>query len=138
LLDGRLEISNNRAEREIKPFVLGRKNWLFSNTAKGATASAIAYSIIETAKANSLNPFYYLTFLFERLPNIDTNNIEQLDALLPWSTSLPNECKCPQKKGYHSLHLYLGGGYLTLTEITKAYLCPAGKTTVFTFHLVQR
>mgnify|MGYP000932156707 FL=1 len=98
MLDGRLEISNNRAEREIKPFVLGRKNWLFSNTAKGATASTIAFSIIETAKANSLNPFYYLTFLFERLPNIDTNNIEQLDALLPWSTSLPNECKCPQKQ----------------------------------------
>ena len=75
LLDGRLEISNNRAEREIKPFVLGRKNWLFSNTAKGATASAIAYSIIETAKANSLNPFYYLTFLFERLIPIILNNL---------------------------------------------------------------
>ncbi len=98
LLDGRLEISNNRAERAIKPFVIGRKNWLFSNTPKGAKASAIIYSIIETAKANDLNPFYYLTYLFEQLPNIDTNNLELLDTYLPWSASLPDSCRKPQIK----------------------------------------
>lgn len=93
LLDGRLEISNNRAERAIKPFVIGRKNFLFSNTPKGATASAIIYSIVETAKANQLSPFHYLTFLFEKLPNIDLDNLTQLDALLPWSDTLPEFCK---------------------------------------------
>jgi len=95
LLDGRLEISNNRAERAIKPFVIGRKNFLFSKSTKGATASAITYSIIETAKANSLNPFFYLNYLFEKLPNIDLKNMEQLDELLPWTQSIPKECKIP-------------------------------------------
>lgn len=56
LTDGRLELDNNRGERSIKPFVIGRKNWLFSNTAKGAKASATIYSIIESAKENGLNP----------------------------------------------------------------------------------
>jgi hypothetical protein len=76
MLDGRCETSNNRAERAIKPFVIGRKNFLFSKSPKGAKASAIVYSIIETAKANNLNPFYYLTYLFEKLPNIDLDNLE--------------------------------------------------------------
>ncbi|SHI06177.1 transposase domain-containing protein, partial [Sporanaerobacter acetigenes] len=90
--------SNNRAERAIKPFVIGRKNFLFSKSPKGAQASAVVYSIIETAKANNLNPFYYLTYLFEKLPNIDLDNLEELDNLLPWSDSIPQECKVPNKK----------------------------------------
>jgi transposase len=98
LLDGRLEISNNRAERAIKPFVIGRKNFLFSKSVKGATASAITYSIIETAKANDLVPFFYLKYLFEKLPNIDLQNIDELDELLPWSQSIPEECRIPHKK----------------------------------------
>jgi transposase len=70
LEDGRIELSNNRAERSIKPFVIGRKNWLFCNTPRGARASAITYSIIETAKENGLNPYDYLTRCFEALPNM--------------------------------------------------------------------
>jgi len=70
LLDGRLEVDNNRAERAIKPFVIGRKNWLFSNRPCGAKASAMIYSIVETAKENGINPYIYLTFLLEQLPNI--------------------------------------------------------------------
>jgi len=97
LLDGRLEIHNNRAERCMKPFVIGRKNWLFSNSQKGATASAVIYSIIETAKENQLNPLLYLTYLFEQLPNIDRNDIEKLDTLLPWSKNLPDSCRKPLK-----------------------------------------
>lgn len=97
LLDGRLEISNNRGERAMKPFVIGRKNFLFSNTPKGATASAIIYSVIETAKANQLSPFHYLTYLFKKLPNIDLNDTDQLDALLPWSERLPEACRVPSK-----------------------------------------
>jgi len=86
LLDGRLELSNNRAERSLKPFVIGRKNWLFSNTPKGADASAMLYSIIETAKENSLNPFEYLTALFRKAPNL--HSLDDVDSLLPWNLSL--------------------------------------------------
>ena len=68
LLDGRLEIDNNRSERAIKPFVIGRKNWLFANTVRGAKSSAVIYSLVETAKENGLAPFPYLTYLFEQLP----------------------------------------------------------------------
>jgi hypothetical protein len=88
LEDGRIEISNNRAERSIKPFVIGRKNWLFANTPRGAQASAIIYSIVETAKENSLNPYAYLTYLFEKLPNLDSRGNDALDPLLPWNVNL--------------------------------------------------
>lgn len=94
LEDGRLEIDNNRSERAIKPFVIGRKNWLFANTPRGAKASSIIYSVMETAKENGLNPFKYLVYLFEQLPQLsDPKNPEALDKLLPWSTSLPLSCR---------------------------------------------
>jgi transposase len=92
LEDGRLEIDNNRSERSIKPVIIGRKNWLFSNTPQGARASAIIYSIVETAKANGLNPYYYLRYLFEQLPNIDLTDENALDQLLPWSVTIPVSC----------------------------------------------
>ena len=91
MLDGRLEIDNNLAERSIKPFVIGRKNWLFSSTPEGATASAMIYSVVETAKANGLNPYEYLVYLLETLPNMKTET--NLDSLLPWSPDLPDNCK---------------------------------------------
>lgn len=93
LLDGRLEIDNNRSERSIKPFVIGRKNWLFANTPRGAKASATIYSIVESAKENGLNPYEYLQYLFERMPNLDITNKDILDELLPWSSSLPQELR---------------------------------------------
>ncbi|HSW39757.1 MAG TPA: IS66 family transposase, partial [Acidobacteriota bacterium] len=86
--DGRLEISNNRAERSIKPFVIGRKNFLFCNTPRGARASAVIYSIIETAKENGLKPYAYLNYLFEKLPNLESKDNETLDQLLPWNVQL--------------------------------------------------
>lgn len=92
LEDGRLEIDNNRSERSIKPVVIGRKNWLFANTPQGARASAIIYSIVETAKENGLNPYYYLRYLFEKLPNMNLTDMKALDQLLPWSTTLPVSC----------------------------------------------
>jgi len=88
-IDGRLELSNNRAERSIKPFVIGRKNWLFSNSQKGAMASSVVYSIIETAKENCLNPFNYLVFLFERLPN---HIGRSLDEFMPWDSGVLKHC----------------------------------------------
>lgn len=93
LKDGCLEIDNNRSERSIKPFVIGRKNWLFSNTPQGARGSAIIYSIVETAKENGLNPYYYLRYLFEKLPNMDLTNMKVLDQVLPWSPCLPLSCQ---------------------------------------------
>ena len=82
--DGYLNIDNNRAERAVKPFVIGRKNWLFSNTASGAQASAMMYSLVETAKANDLIPFDYLRYLLEQLPM----NPENIGYLLPWNVAL--------------------------------------------------
>jgi len=94
LLDGRLEISNNRAERSIKPFVIGRKNFLFANTPRGARASAILYSIIETAKENWLNPYKYLTHIFKTAPNLDIRyNSNDISSLLP--QNVPVECFAP-------------------------------------------
>ena len=84
---GQLSIDNNRAERAIKPFVIGRKNWIFSNTARGAQASAVLYSIIETAKANGLTPFDYIKQLLEELPQ-QPDSIKQL---MPWNIIHPIE-----------------------------------------------
>ena len=98
LLDGRLEIDNNAAEREIKPFVLGRKNFLFANTAKGATASSYLYSIVETAKANKLVIEKYLVYLFDNLINIDTTDSESLENLMPWADKIPDDLKIKDKK----------------------------------------
>jgi transposase len=86
LEDGHLNIDNNRAERAIKPFVIGRKNWLFSNTTSGANASSILYSIVETAKANNLVPFDYLHHILSVLSERDDD--DTLTALLPWNVSL--------------------------------------------------
>lgn len=97
LQDGRLELDNNRSERSIKPFVIGRKNWLFSNTPRGATASATIYSIIETAKENGLKPYAYLHWLFEAMPQVENlNDPATLDRFLPWSETVPPEFKLVQ------------------------------------------
>jgi hypothetical protein len=93
LLDGRLELSNNRAERTIRPFTVGRKNWLFSYCVRGAKASAIAYSIIETAQANGLVPFMYLSYLFQTLPNIPK---DQFSSCLPWDSVVQEICRVPK------------------------------------------
>jgi hypothetical protein len=83
LLDGRLELSNNRIERTIKPFVISRKNFLFANTPRGANSAATIFSIIETAKETGVNPYEYLTHVFKIAPNIDMSVPEKLEKLLP-------------------------------------------------------
>ncbi|MGH8436585.1 MAG: IS66 family transposase [Pseudomonas sp.] len=80
---GHLPIDNNAAERAIRPFVIGRKNWLFSDTPKGATASAQLYSLVETAKANGQEPYAWLRHVLERLPA--AKSVEDYEALLPWN-----------------------------------------------------
>ncbi len=93
LLDGQCELDNNGADRSIKPFVIGRKNYLFCKSPHGAKASATIYSVVETAKMNNLNPYNYLKYLFEELPNIKLTSPDSLDNLLPWSETLPEECR---------------------------------------------
>lgn len=80
---GELPISNILAENAIRPFCIGRRNWLFSDTPKGAKASALYYSLIETAKANGLEPYDYFQTILKQLPYADT--VEKLEALLPWN-----------------------------------------------------
>lgn len=94
LLDGRCALSNNAAENAIRPFTVGRKNWLFADTSKGASASAAVYSLIETAKANGLNVYEYLHHLLLYVPDTDwQNHPEYLDDLMPWSPTVQEECK---------------------------------------------
>lgn len=83
--DGRLPMDNNMAENAIRPFVVGRKNWLFSGTPEGAEASALLYSIIETAKANKLEPYAYLRYIFDGLPTAAT--LQDYEKLLPWNVT---------------------------------------------------
>jgi transposase len=81
--DGKLEIDNNRVENAIRPFVTGRKGWLFSATVEGAAASARLYSLVETAKANDLEPYAYLRHVLTWLPRAEC--ADDIDALLPWN-----------------------------------------------------
>lgn len=94
LEDGRLELSNNRAERSIKPFVMGRKNWLFSNTPAGAQSSAVIYSLIETAKENDLDPYRYLVWLLNHAPGLSRTDEAWAESFLP--VNAPQECKIPK------------------------------------------
>lgn len=86
LKDGRIQLSNNLAEQSVKMVVIGRKNWLFSNTPNGASSSALIYSLIQTAIANDLKPLYYMKYIFEQIQKV---NDLQLETLLPWSDSIP-------------------------------------------------
>ena len=81
--DGRLSIDDNAIENKIRPFAVGRKNWLFSASQAGANASANLYSLIETAKANGLNEYDYLRWVFVKLPQALT--VEDFKQLLPWN-----------------------------------------------------
>ena len=87
LKNGRLEISNNRAERSIKPFVIDRKNFLFANTPKGATGSAVMFSLIQTAIENGLDPYKYLTWLLRKAKDADLTDEHTIQMLLPWHAS---------------------------------------------------
>lgn len=97
LEDGRIEISNNRAENSIRPFCVGRRNWLFSNTVKGAEASAAIYSLLETAKLNNLKPYDYFEYLLTALTEIDINDDKELEKIMPWSKSLPENIYLTKK-----------------------------------------
>ena len=91
LLDGRLEASNNMAERSVKPFVISRKNFLFANTAGGAEGSSIIFSLIETVKENKLDPYRYLTHILRLAPTLAQDEENWVEQLLP--ENAPENCK---------------------------------------------
>ena len=94
LLDGRLELTNNLAERSVKPFVMSHRNFLFCDMAKGATSSALCFSMIETAKANNLKPYEYFEHLLTVIPeHMEDTDRSFLEELLPWSPTLPENIR---------------------------------------------
>ena len=94
LENGLVPIDNSASERAIRPFCVGRANWHLIDSINGAKASACIYSIIETAKANQLKPYYYLEYLLTEIPkHMNDESLSFLDELLPWSDTLPDTCK---------------------------------------------
>ena len=96
--DGEVPMDNNAAEQSIRGFCIGKKNWVMIDTIAGAKSSAIIYSIAETAKANKLKPYDYFEYLLTEIPkHLDVPDSSFLDDLLPWSPSLPENCRKPGK-----------------------------------------
>ena len=96
LSDGRIEAHNNITERAIRPFTIGRKNWMFMNTAQGAVASSMIYSLVESAKLNNLKPYDYINYLLTILPGKDLSDESYLETIMPWS-ELPKTLYEPKK-----------------------------------------
>ena len=98
LTNGDVPMDNNAAERAIRPFTIGRKNWVMIDTIKGAEASAIIYSIVETAKANNLRTYDYLELLLTEIPNhMDDKNFDYFENLMPWSDYVQEKCHSLKK-----------------------------------------
>ena len=98
LENGEVPLDNNDAERSIKKFCVGKKNWQISVTKNGAEASGILYSIAETARANGLRPYYYFKHVLETMiPHMDDKTTDFLEELMPWSESLPEVCRSKEK-----------------------------------------
>ena len=96
LSDGEVPIDNLASERALRTFTIGRKNWMTINTVRGADASAIIYSVTETARANDLNVYYYMKYLLTELTQVvradGSIDEKDLEPLMPWSKDLPAEC----------------------------------------------
>lgn len=104
--NGEVPISNNLAENAIRPFTLGRKNWLFCDTPKGAEASAVVYSLVESAKANGIEPFAYLQHVLVQLPYFGKSpSHEELETLMPWAPDIQQDHKIPNSDAYTKCYL---------------------------------
>ena len=105
--DGEVPIDNSASERALRTFCVGKKSWVLINSVNGADASAVIYSITETAKLNGLNPYYYLDHLLTVMPTIlppkkkgepqKMPDRSQLEKLLPWSKELPGKCRVKRR-----------------------------------------
>ena len=106
LSNGEVPISNNLAENAIRLFTLGRKNWLFCDTTKGAKASAIVYSLVESAKANGVEPFAYLQHVLVELPYLGKNQShEELESFMPWAHYIQQEFGVKNSDAYVNTYL---------------------------------
>ena len=104
--NGEVPISNNLAENAIRPFALGRKNWLFCDMPKGAEASAIVYSLVESAKANGIEPFAYLQHVLVQLPYLGKNHShEELESLMPWASYIQQNFAMKNSGAYTNTYL---------------------------------
>jgi len=104
--NGEVPISNNLAENAIRPFTLGRKNWLFCDTPKGAEASAIVYSLVESAKANGIEPFAYLQHVLVQLPYLGkSHSHEELESLMPWAAYIQQNFAMKNSDAYVNTYL---------------------------------
>ena len=104
--NGEIPISNNLAENAIRPFTLGRKNWLFCDTPKGAEASAIVYSLVESAKANGVEPFAYLQHVLVQLPYLGkSHSHEELESLMPWAPYIQQNFAMKNSNAYTNTYL---------------------------------
>lgn len=124
LKDRRIQLSNNLAEQSVKPFVIGRKNWLFSNNANGANASVIICSVIQTALLNNLKPEKYLEYVFNQFQtNVDYN----VKDLMPWSEIIPETVKINCKNSNYTIIavIFLCVLELTLTQNQTVWLSSA-------------
>lgn len=99
-------MSPNLAENAIRPLTLGRKNWLFCDTPKGAEASAVVYSMVESAKAHGVEPFAYLQRVLVELPYLGKSlSHEELEAFMPWAPGIQEDCKIPNSDAYTNTYL---------------------------------
>lgn len=104
--NGVVPISNNLAENAIRPFTLGQKNWLFCDTPKGAEASAIVYSLVESAKANGIEPFGKLQHVLLQLPYLGKSHSHQeLESLMPWAPYIQQNFRMPNSGAYTNTFL---------------------------------
>ena len=104
--NGEIPISNNLAENAIRPFTLGRKNWLFCDTPKGAESSAIVYSLVESAKANGIEPFAYLQHVLVQLPYLGkTHSHEELESLMPWAPYIQQKFQIKNSDAFVNTYL---------------------------------
>ena len=99
LSDGNIPMDNNYAEQAIRPFTLGRKNFVIIESDNGAKASAILYSLVETAKANQINTYKYFELLLTEIPkHMNDKDLSFIDDLMPWSKRVQRECPSLLKK----------------------------------------
>lgn len=126
LSDGNVPMDNNYAEQAIRPFTIDRKNFVMIESSNGAKASAILYSLVETAKANMINTFEYFNLLLTEIPqHMDDKDLRFIDDLLPWSHRVQKECPSRHKKVLIYQCVYLFCKICSIPARMRGFLIPS-------------